>query len=83
MARTSAASSLQLSVCQMPNSFSRKAGAFGRCAACSSRRPGKVGDTIAFRSKEAQTTYPPRALGVSRNCRKKFDAALFVVLTTI
>ncbi len=46
MARTSAASSLQVSVCQMPKSFSRNAGADGRRLACSSRRRGKVGDTI-------------------------------------
>ena len=46
IARTSAASSLQLSVCQMPKSFSRNAGAAGRRVAWSSRRRGKVGDTF-------------------------------------
>ena len=66
IARTSAASSLQLSVCQMPKSFSRNAGAEGRRVAWSSRRRGKVGDTINL-SNEGRRARGPR---VNRDSRK-------------
>ena len=52
-----------LSVCQMPNSFSRSAGASGRAAACSSRRRGKVVCTVRC---ERRDEAPRRAGAVRR-----------------
>ena len=56
-----AASAAQVVVCQMPYSFSRSAGASGRCCAWASIRRGKVGSAVAC---------------MERNCKNKFDAGL-------
>ena len=47
-ARTSVARSAQVSVCQMPYTFSRNAAACGRAFACSSIRRGNVVCTVCL-----------------------------------
>jgi hypothetical protein len=65
---TSAASCDHDSVCQMPYSFSRNAGASGRAVACSNSKRGKVVCTAVVSDVTASD--------LERDARKKFDADL-------